>query len=98
MEPHVVVRLNFIVRRSGFCCCCSSSSPSPQALKDDPKQRLCSLWEADELIKGCPEVQSLAVRVEGRAAEPQVVMRLFLIVAQAARGFFRSADQVLPAS
>ncbi len=65
---------------------------------DDPLQDLCPLWEADEFIKGCPEVQSLAVRVEGRTVEPQVVIRLFLSVAQAARGFFRSADQVLPAS
>ncbi len=76
----------------------SSSSSSPQAPKDYPYQRLCSLWEADEFIKGCPEIQSLVVRVEGRTAEPQVDVRLFLIVAQAAHGFFRSTDRVLPAS
>ncbi len=48
----------------------SSSSFSPLAPKDDPKQRLCSHWKADEFIKGCPGVQPLAVRVEGLAAEP----------------------------
>ncbi len=36
-------------------------------------------WERDELIKGCPEVQSLAVHVEGRAVEQLVVVRLFLV-------------------
>ncbi len=30
-----------------------------------------SLFSADEFIKGRPEVQSLAVRVEGSAAEPK---------------------------
>ncbi len=55
-------------------------------------------WEADEFIKVCPEVQSLAVCVKGWAAEPQVVIRFFLIVAQAARGFLRLVDQSLPAS
>ncbi len=43
--------------------------------------------EADEFIKGCPEAQSMAIRVEAWAAEPQVVVILFLIVAQAARNF-----------
>ncbi len=56
---------------------------------------MCSRWEADEFIELYPEVQSLAFRVEGRAAEPQVVMRFFLIVAQAARGFLRSVDNFL---
>ncbi len=51
-----------------------------------------------EFIKGCPEIQSLVVRVEGRAVEPQVVMRFFLVVAQAAHGFLLSLDQVLSAS
>ncbi len=59
---------------------------------------MCSLWEADKFIKGCPEIQALSVRVESWAAEPQVVIRLFLIVAQAARGFLRSVAQALPAS
>ncbi len=53
---------------------------------------------ADEFIKGCPEVQSLAVRVEGWAAEPQVVKRVFLGVTQAADSFLRSANQALPGS
>ncbi len=59
---------------------------------------MCSLWEADEFIKGCPEVQSLAVRVEGWAAESQAIIRFFLVVAQAARGFLLSVDQALPVS
>ncbi len=42
---------------------------------------------AHEFMEGSPEVQSLAVRVEDRAVEPQVVVRLFLVVAQAANGF-----------
>ncbi len=40
--------------------------------------------EISELIKRHPDVQSLAVRVEGRAAEPQVLVRLLVIVAQEA--------------
>ncbi len=71
---------------------------SPQTPEDDPEKRLRTLWEPDEFIKGCPEVQALAVRVEGRTVEPHVVRRLFPIVAQAAHGFFPSADHVLPAS
>ncbi len=52
---------------------------------------------ADKFIKGCPEVQSLAARSEVKAAEPKVVVRLFLIVAQAAHSFLRSVDHILPA-
>ncbi len=55
-------------------------------------QRLCLRLEADEIIKGCIEGQSLTVRVERRATESQVVVQLFLIVAQAAPNFSRSAD------
>ncbi len=55
-------------------------------------------WGVDVFITGCPEIQSLVVRVEGRAVEPQVVMRSCLIVAQAAHGFLLSRDQVLTAS
>ncbi len=40
----------------------------------------------------------LAARVEGRAPELQVIGRLFLIVAQAARGFLGSVDRARPAS
>ncbi len=49
-------------------------------------------------IDGFPKVQSLAVRVEGAATEPQVVVCLIFIIANPARSFFRSVEQMLPAA
>ncbi len=51
-----------------------------------------------KFVDGLPTVQSLAVRVEGGATEPQVVVRLIFIIAYQARSFFRSVDQMLPAA
>ncbi len=60
--------------------------------------RVCALTgRRTSSSKECPEVQSLAVRVEGRATETQVVVLFFLVVAQAAQGFVQVL-QVLPAS
>ncbi len=71
---------------------------SPQTPEDDPEKRLRTRWETNKLIDGLPKVQSLAVRVEGGTAEPQVVVRLIFIIAYPARSFFRSVDQMLPAA
>ncbi len=46
-------------------------------------------------MKRRAKVQSLAIRVERRTIEPQVVVYLLLVVAQVLRSFLRS---VLPAS
>ncbi len=71
---------------------------SPQTPEDDPEKRLRTRWETGKSIDGLPKVQSLGVRVEGGAAEPQVVVPLIFIIAYPARGFFRSVDQMLPAA
>ncbi len=61
---------------------------SPQTPEDDPEKRLRTRWETGKFINGLPKVQSLAVRVEGGATEPQVVVRLTFIIAYPARSFF----------
>ncbi len=58
---------------------------SPQAPKDDPEKRLRTRWETGKFIDGLPKVQSVAVRVEGGATEPQVVVCLISIIANPAR-------------
>ncbi len=80
----------------GFLACCSVVVESPQTPEDDPGKRLRTRWETSKFIDGLPKVQSLAVRVEGVATEPQVVVRLIFIIAYPARSCFRSADQMLP--
>ncbi len=67
---------------------------SPQAPEDDPEKRLRTRWEACEFIDGHSKVQSLVVRVKDKTTEPRVVVRLIFIVADPARSFFRSVDQV----
>ncbi len=71
---------------------------SPQTPENDPEKRLRTHWETGKFVDGLPKVQSLAVRVEGGATEPQVVVRLNFITAYPARRFFRSVDQMLPAA
>ncbi len=51
---------------------------------DNTKQRFHCRREAGAFMKGFPEIPSLTVYVEGRAAVPQVAVRLFLIGAQVA--------------
>ncbi len=63
---------------------------------DDPEKRLRTHWETCKFIDGLPKVQSLAVRVEGGATKPQVVVCLIFIIAYPARSFFRSVEQMLP--
>ncbi len=69
---------------------------SPQTPEDDPQKRLRTQQEACTFIDGRIKVQPLVVRVKGGTTEPQVVVRLIFIVADPARSFFRSVDQVLP--
>ncbi len=69
---------------------------SPQAPGVDPEKRLRTRWEACRFIDRQPNVQPLAVRVKGGTTEPQVDVRLLFIVADPARSFLRSVDQVLP--
>ncbi len=71
---------------------------SPQTPEDDPEKRLRTRWETGKFVDGLPKVQSLAIRVEGGATEPQVVVCLISIIASPARRFFRSVDQMLPAA
>ncbi len=71
---------------------------SPQTPEDDPEKRLRTRWETGKFVDGLPKVQSLAVRVEGGATEPQVVVCLIFIIAFPARSFFRSVNQMLPAA
>ncbi len=66
---------------------------SPQTPENDPEKRLRTRWETGKFIDGLPEIQSLAVRVEGGAMEPQV--RLIFIITCPARSLFRSVDQVV---
>ncbi len=58
----------------------------------DHRKRLRTRWEACQFVNGHPKVQHLAVRVKGGAMEPQVVVRLFFIVAGPTRSFFRSVE------
>ncbi len=55
--------------------------PLPETPEDDPEERLCTRWETGKFVDGPPKVQSLAVRVEGGATEPLVVVRLSFIIA-----------------
>ncbi len=71
---------------------------SPQTPEDDPEKRLRTRWATGKFVDGLPKVQSLAVRVEGGATEPQVIVCLIFIIAYPARSFFRSVDQMLPAT
>ncbi len=68
---------------------------SPQTPEDDPEKRLRSRWKTGKFIDGLPKVQSLAVRVEGGATEPQVVVCLISIIAYPARSFVRTVGQML---
>ncbi len=54
---------------------------SPKKPEDDPEERLRTRWETGKFGDGLPKVQSLAVRVEGGATEPQVVVCLSFIIA-----------------
>ncbi len=54
---------------------------SPQTPEDDPEERLRTRWETGNFVDGLPKAQSLAVRVEGGATEPQVVVCLIFIIA-----------------
>ncbi len=71
---------------------------SPQTPEDDPEKRLRTRWETGKFIDELPKVESLAIRVEGGATEPQVVVRLIFIIAYPARTFFRLFAQMLPAA
>ncbi len=67
--------------------------------KVDPEKCLRPHWETCKFVDGLHMVQSLAVRVEGGATEPQVVVvGLIFIIIYPARSFFRSVDQMLPAA
>ncbi len=52
-------------------------------------ERLRTRWETGKFVDGLPKVQSLAIRVERGATEPQVVVCLIFIIVQSARIFFR---------
>ncbi len=54
---------------------------SPQTPENDPEKRLRPRWETGKFVDGLCKVQSLAVRVEGGATEPQVVVCLIFIIA-----------------
>ncbi len=71
---------------------------SPQTPEDDPEKHLRTRWETGKFVDGLPKVQSLAIRVEGGATEPQMVVCLIFIIAYSTRSFFRSVDQMLPAA
>ncbi len=66
---------------------------SPQVPVDDPEKPLRSWLEARGFIDILPEVQSPAIHVEGMATESQVVIRLFLVVAEPVNHLFRSVLQ-----
>ncbi len=70
---------------------------SPQTPEGDLEKRLCMHLETCKFVDGrLPKIQSPAFRVEGGAAEPQVVVCLIFIIVYPACSFFRSVDQMLP--